>query len=342
MRKGGSRLRNALPWVVGTISAAALLSAVIAVLTVQLYAPPGPAVSAPAPAPATTTAPAPAATAPAPAATTPDPSAAKPSAAAAPRPSQGAAPSTVKAGSPEEQVVLDLFRLASAGDMAGALKLTAGLTEESLKSQVYRHTPTVARIAHLPSPAGTTRMLVWVEYRLPGLPTRGLYDVTVQKGKVTAITGPLTPEGGYARFALQPQDEQGRPVDLNAYAGRALLLFSPRAPEPGLAALLTSLQATYGPRGIDVVLVLDIRSPDWLAAARQGGWQGPVWRVKARLEDVPLVSRANLLGAYGVLVDREGYAVASAGVLDPLRYGLPDQTPLGLAEPVLKAYGLLP
>ncbi|HLN65385.1 MAG TPA: hypothetical protein VK464_28005, partial [Symbiobacteriaceae bacterium] len=71
-------------------------------------------------------------------------------------------------------------------------------------------------------------------------------------------------------------------------------------------------------------------------------WQGPVWRVKARLEDVPLVSRANLLGAYGVLVDREGYAVASAGVLDPLRYGLPDQTPLGLAEPVLKAYGLLP
>lgn len=327
-------MRNALPWVVGTISAAALLSAVIAVLTVQLYAQPGPAVSTPAPV-ATTPAPV-VTTPPSPATTTP------PADAAPPKAAQPVAPSKVKAGSPEEQVVLDLFRLASGGDMAGALKLTAGLTEESLKSQVYRHTPAVTRIAHLPSPAGATRLLVWADYRLPGLPTRGLYDVTVQKGKVAAFTGPLTPEGGYARFALQPQDENGRPVDLTAFSGRALLLLSPRTPEPGLADLLTRLQAAYGPRGVDVVLVLDIRSPDWLAAARQGGWQGPVWRVKARLEDVPLVSRANLLGAYGVLVDREGYAVASAGVLDPLRYSLPDQTPLGLAEPVLKAYGLLP
>lgn len=323
-------MRNALPWVVGTISAAALISAVVAVLTVQLYGPQRPAVSTPGPAPVAT-APAPAVTTPPSAATTTPPKAAQP-----------VVTSAVKAGSPEEQVVLDVFRLASAGDLAGALKLTTGMTEEDLRNQVYRHTPTVARMAHVPAPAGKTRLLVWAEYRLPGLPTRGLYDVTVQKGKVTALTGPLTPDGGYARFALQPQDEQGRPVDLKAYAGRALLLLSPRTPEPGLADLLTRLQATYGPKDIDVVLVLDIRSPDWLAAARQGGWQGPVWRVKARLEDVPLVSRANLLGAYGVLVDREGYAVASSGVLDPLRYDLPDQAPLDLADPVLKAYGLLP
>jgi hypothetical protein len=320
-------MRSLFVRVAGTALAGAALAAVVATVTVQYFYPRRPAITSTAAAPVT----------PSPILQTVAQPVTPP-----PTPQNVTQPVTQPPSGPEEQLALDLLRRAAAGDLAGALELVSGLTEESLRNQVTRHSPTVRRIARLPGPQGATRLLVWADYRLAGMNARGAYDLTIRGGKVTDLTGPLTPDGGYVQPSLQPQDEAGRPVDLTAYAGKALLLVSPRAPEPGLPELLNGLQATYSPRGIAVVLVMDIRAPDWLDGARQGGWEGPVWRIKSRLEDVPLVSRATLLGAYGVLVDPDGYAVASLAALDPLRYDLPDLTPIDMADTVLQAYGLLP
>lgn len=214
------------------------------------------------------------------------------------------------------------------------------LTDEKLKEQVARHQVQPLRAARLPGSAG--RVLVWVDFRDAGSTARGLYDVTVVQGKVTSLQGPVAPEGGFGPHGLQFYDEQAKPVDPATYQGRPLVLLSARKPEVQLGETLVSLHTALKPLGVEVVLVSDIRSPDWIAAARQAGYQGQVWRIKGRLEDVPLVSKGTVHGAYGILIDPQGYAVGSAAALEPLHYDLPDQTPAAIAPIVLRAYGLLP
>jgi hypothetical protein len=241
---------------------------------------------------------------------------------------------------PEEKLALDFLLRAAGGDAQGAAALTDGLATDFLKEQITRHGPVPQRVATLPGAPGGTAVLIWATTGADL--ARIQYLVTVQNNKVHALKGPLAPEGGFAPFALTLLDENARPLDMAPHKGRALLLIAPRAPEPGLAELLTELQTTYAPQGIDVALVLDIKSPDWLTAARAAGYKGPVWRVKARLDDVPLVARGTLLGAYGILVDRAGFAVASLAALEPLNYNLPDETPATIAPTIFRAYGLLP
>lgn len=253
------------------------------------------------------------------------------------KPAQATQPA---AASQEEQLALDFLLRAAGGDTEGAAALTAGLSPESLKEQITRHTPVPQRTATLPGAPGNTTVLIWTANGPDR--SRAQYQVTIQQNKVHALKGPMAPEGGYAPFALTLLDEGAQPLGTVPHKGRALLLIAPRAPEPGLAELLTELQITYAPKGIDVALVLDIKSPDWLAAARAAGYQGPAWRVKARLDDVPLVARGTLLGAYGLLVDRDGLAVASLAALEPLNYNLPDETASSIAPTVFRAYGLLP
>jgi hypothetical protein len=317
-------VRNAVFWTLCIIAVAGAVSAVVATATVTWLYPRQYAAAAPQPAPQATVAQPPVPLTATPVTATP----------------QAAAPAaTTQAG----QTAMELIRRAAAADLPGALALAGpAITEADLRSQVTRLFPLPVRTAPLPGLEATSPLLVWVDYRREGRQARGVYEVRVGGGKVQNLKGPLAPEGGYAPIALEMQTEQGRPVDLATYKGQGLLLVSPRVPEPGLAETLVQMTAAYGPRGIAVVLVTDIRSPDWVAAARQAGYTGPVWRAKGRLEDVPLVSKGRLLGAYGVLVDREGYAVASLAVLDPLHYDLTDQTPEQIAPTVLQAYGLLP
>ncbi|HWI65788.1 MAG TPA: hypothetical protein VNT75_28510 [Symbiobacteriaceae bacterium] len=310
-------MRNAGVYVLSVVLVAGALSAVVSMATVSWLYPKRPAEKAPA-----------AQVQPAPPPVTKQPQ--QP----APKATAPVTPTTA-----EEKLALDLIRKAAAGDVKGAAALSTGLTPESLQDSIARHAPAPQRTGLLPAAKGTADVLVWVT--LGPKNTRSLYQVTVVGGKVQALKGPMAPEGGYGKLSLALLDEQARPLDTTPLRGHALLLVSPRTPEPGLAELLNQLQATYGPQGIDVALVMDIRSPDWVAGARAAGYKGPIWRVKARLEDVPLVSKGTVLGAYGVLVDREGIAVASLAALEPLNYGLADETPVSIAPAVFRAYGLI-
>jgi hypothetical protein len=247
--------------------------------------------------------------------------------------------------SPLESLALEVLRRTGVGDIFGALALTApgSVSEEALR-QAARLSPRPLRAAILPGPEGRpAQLLVWADYQRDNAKTaRGLYQVTITGDKATALSGPVAPEGGYLPLSLQPLDEKARKVDMNAYRSRGLLLFAARNPEPGLAETMARLQAAYAPKGIDVVLVLDVRSPDWLPAARAAGFQGTVWRIKGRLEDVPVPSQGPYLGAAGLLVSRDGLAVASLAALDPGRYGLLGQPPDSIAQLVFQTYGLLP
>ena len=311
-------MRNVGTYLLSVILVAGALSAVVSMATVKWLYPQRPTERTPAAVQTTRTA---------------DPAPAQPQ----PQPKTQPQP---QAASPEEKTALEFIRRAAGGDVAGAAALTEGLTAEALKDAITRHSPTPQRVAKLPSPAGSIDVLVWVNLGT----NKGLsrYQVTVAGGKVRSFKGPMAPEGGYGPFMLTLLDEQARPLDMAPYKGHALLLFSPRVPEPGLPELLNQLQMAYASRGIDVAVVMDTRSPDWAAAARAGGYKGPIWRVKARLEDVPLVAKGTLLGAYGILVDRDGLAVASLSALEPLNYNLPDETPASIAPAVFRAYGLLP
>lgn len=341
-------MRNAISWTIGVILLAGALSAVVAVATVtwvypKQYATAGEATDkAPAEptsgAAQTGTAPQTAAAAQANAVsqTSAAPQTNAPQTTAAPP----VAPPVRTTPTNDAEVAAELIRRAAAADLPGALALvTPAVTEQDLRLQITRLTPTPLRTALLPGNAG---LQIWVDYRREGRPARGYYVVAFDGGKVRSLKGPIAPEGGYGPIGLPIQTEDGQPVELTACKGKGLLLVSARVPEPGLAETLVDLSQTWAPKGIEVVLVTDMRSADWTTAARAAGFSGPVWLVKGRLEDIPLPSKGRLLGAYGVLVDREGYAVASLSALDPFAYDLPDQTTAQIAPTVFKAYGLLP
>ncbi|HYF91898.1 MAG TPA: hypothetical protein VD969_06605 [Symbiobacteriaceae bacterium] len=319
-------MRNAGVYLLSVLLIAGALSAVVSMATMQwLYPQRG-----------TDRAPAPAHSAPA----APASAAAPEKQPAQPQPATKNAVNPAFAATPEETLALEFIRRAAGGDVQGAAALSDGLTAEALRGSVTFHSVSAQRAATLPGPRGSVNVQVWV--LIGPNQTRSLYQLTVAGGKVRSLKGPMAPEGGFGPFGLTLLDEQARPLDMTPYRGRGLVLISPRTPEPGLAELVRQLQAACGPQGVDVVLLMDIRSPDWVAAARAAGYTGPVWRVKARLEDVPLVSKGSLMGAYGVLIDREGFAVASLAALDPFQYGLPDEAPPAIATSVFRAYGLMP
>jgi hypothetical protein len=322
-------VRNAAVWVASFVLVAGALSAAVGTATVQWLYPktaPG-AVAAPAPVAAPVAAPG--------AVAAPAPVAAPVAAPAPARPTQAG---------PVETVALESIRLAGDGNVAGTLALTApGAVSEASVQQLARLRPTPLRAARLPGAAGEpVSVLVWADYRREdGKQAHGVYQVAVTGEKVTGITGPVAPDGGYRPLPLEPLDEKAHKVDMAQYKGKGLVLWAPRNPEPGLAEAMAALQGAYASQGVAVVLVLDVPAPDWLASARQGGFQGPVWRIKGRLEDVPVPSKGIFLGATGVLVNRDGLVVASLAALDPGRYALLDQPVQSIARAVFEAYGLL-
>ncbi len=252
-------------------------------------------------------------------------------------------PPPSKALSADEAIAIELIRAAAAGDLKTALGLSVGVSQSSLTRQLTQFAPIPYRAGTLPSePGKPVNLLVWATYRRDGESARGAYQVSVSGGKIVHVNGPLAPDEGYAPLPWEPLDEQARKIDLSLYRGRGLVLISPRAPEPGLLDAMAHIHKEYKEQGVEVVLVLDIRSPDWIGTARNGGFLGPVWRIKGRIEDVPVVSPGRMLGASGLLIDPEGLAVASLSALDPSRYGVHERGPLSIASGVFRAYGLLP
>jgi len=245
--------------------------------------------------------------------------------------------------SSDEILALELVRAAAAGDLRKALGLTIGVAQTSLTEQLTAFAPVPYRAGTLPSEPGVpANLLVWATYKRGGVPARGAFQISVENDKVVQVNGPLAPDGGYAPLPWEPLDEDARKIDLTLYRGRGLVLVAPRAPEPGLIEAMTQIHNEYQKLGVEVVLVIDIRSPDWIGSARAGSFKGPVWRIKGRLEDAPVVSPGRMLGATGLLIDPEGLVVASLTVLDPNRYGIQEQTPMAIARKVFRAYGLLP
>lgn len=300
-------MRSLTTWIVSSILVLGALSAVVAALTVQwLYptsAPPSTSMTLP----------------------------------GIGRPSATVSATKPAAGTPEH-TAMELIRRAGLGDLTGALALAqpGALTADGLQRQVTRFSPTPRRVAALPG-TGEPRLLVWVDYWRENGQARGLYQVSMAGEKVGAVQGLLAPEGGFGPLPWSPLEESGgKLVNLDAYRGRPLLLVAPRTPEVGLAEALAQLRQA----GLEVVLVIDTRSPDWVSAARHFGFNGPIWRVKQRMEDVGVVNQGQALGAVGVLVDAEGIAVGPFAALDPLRYSLPDASMTELLPVVMKAYGL--
>lgn len=304
-------MRNLTTWIVSTVLVLGALSAVVAALTVQWLYP----------------------TFASPDGNGPLPGIGKLSAAS------GVSATKPPAGTPEH-TAMELIRRAGAGDLHGALALVqpGAMTAEGLQRQVTRFTPTPRRVAALPG-TGEPRLLVWVDYWRESGQARGLYQVSMAGGKVSAVQGLLAPEGGFAPLPWAPLEETGgKQVNLKAYRGRPLLLVAPRTPEVGLAEALTELRKA----GLEVVLVIDTRSPDWVTAARHFGFDGPIWRLKQRMEDAGVVNQGQALGAVGVLIDADGVAVGPFAALDPLRYGLPDKRMVDILPIIMKAYGLDP
>lgn len=243
---------------------------------------------------------------------------------------------------PEEQLALTVLRLAGSGDVESALASTANLTAQGLTEQVARLKAVPLQAARLPGAGPEVPVLAWAHYTRDGARARGSYILKVSGDRVTGLDGPLSPQGGYKVPEVPLSDDRNRKIDLTQFRGRSLLLVSPRTPEPGLAETLADLERLHGPQGVTIVLVIDIRSPDWKAAARSQGFKGPVWLLKGNIESVPVINQGRLLGAVGLLIDRDGLAVSSLTALDPRRYGLADSSVLDVAPAVLRAYNLLP
>lgn len=241
-----------------------------------------------------------------------------------------------------EGLAVRLLQLASANDREGSRAIISpSLGQAELTARVTAFEPRPLHAAPLPRPTDDEeRILIWAEYTAAGQPTIGLYQVTVSSDQVTAVSGPLSPLGGYRPLILEPLDQHAKRVPSHTYQGRPLILLAPRAPEPLLARTLIDLHELLAPRGITVALVIDMHAPDWAGTARAAGFTGPIWRWKGNVESIPTVTPGRLQGAAGLLIDREGIPVASVAALDPFRYGLPDQTPAQIAEAVLRAYGL--
>lgn len=243
---------------------------------------------------------------------------------------------------PDELLALDVIHRAGTGDLAGARSLSHSIPAE-VWEELERVRPSPGRAVTLPGPeGGPVQVLVWTQYRREGALARGAYQVAISGTKVLGITGPFAPSSGYRSLPFKPLDERARPVDMSKFEGRGLLLVTPRLPEADLVPLMNDLQREYSPRGVEVILLLDTLSPNWVTAARRFGYTGLIWRVKGRVDEIPVVTRGGMLGAIGLLVDRQGTVVSSLAALDPSRYSLPDKTVPEIAAQVLRVYGLLP
>lgn len=250
----------------------------------------------------------------------------------------------IGARTPAEHAAASLLTLAGRAEWEGALALLEAPPDDALRFRLERQQVRPVSAAALPAPAGAlTPVLVWTEYRQERADAAGPYLVQVNGGgRVEMLHGPLVPRGGYQALSFDLLDESGARLPPRAWQGRPLLLVAPRAPEPGLDVALTELERMAAPLGITVALLIDLRAPDWAGTARAAGFTGPVWRAKADLERQPVVTPGRLLGAAGLLIDPQGRPVAALTALDPLRYGLPGQSPAQLAPQVLRAYRLLP
>jgi hypothetical protein len=237
-----------------------------------------------------------------------------------------------------EETAARLITRAAGGMHADALALAApgALSRDTLKERIEAFQPRVRSSALLPD----GQALVWVNYKRGTRQAKGYYLVTVGKEGVTALAGPFAPLDGYRSFQMEVFDEFRNKIDPKVYKGKGLVLVAPRQPDPYLPPLLEDLRIAAEESGVYFVLALDTASPDWLRYARAQGYNGLIWRVKGNLETLPAVAPFSVLGAVGILIDREGVAVAPFAVLDPSRYGREWSEAASLLPAIVRAFGL--
>jgi hypothetical protein len=240
-------------------------------------------------------------------------------------------------GTPE-WTAYDFLTTAGRGYIGGALARSSVPQGEIVAAAELQTSPvSAARIPTLNS--DSVRILVWAEYLRQGHRMQGAYLVDVAVDKVVSITGPIGPT---FPLGIDVTDETGQVVAASHLRSGPHLLIAPRRPAAELGAALTQWEAEYRSAGLTVVLVLDGRSPAWGPAARQAGFQGPIWRTRAALDDLPVVLRGEYHGAVGLMVDAAGMVRGPFCLLDPARYGLLQSEAKSVMATVLKAYGLLP
>ncbi len=184
-------------------------------------------------------------------------------------------------------------------------------------------------------------VLIWSEYTQAGKQARGYFQLQVvhehDEWRVHAADGPVAPRDGWSVFKFPTESLDGQPVKVKGPA----VLWAPRQPEPDLVQDMIVLHKALG-ADLPLVLVVDPSTPvGWEKVALQGGWSGPVWRVRGRLEELSVPALWLYKGAAGVLLDSDARAVASLGALDPGRYYAAPVWP-GAAVQALQAHGLLP
>lgn len=238
----------------------------------------------------------------------------------------------------QEESAAKLIERAANSRYTEALSLAAAgtLTRDLLNERVTVFHPTVISAATLPD----GQALVWVEYRRNGKILRAHYLVRMGDDGISGLDGPYAPLGGYAALGMDIYSEDGRLIDRGALRGKGLILVTPRRPDPYLPPVLEELRLEAEKWGVIFVLALDTASPDWLRYARAQGYNGTIWRIKGNLDTIPALAPFPFMGATGLLVDRDGMAVAPLSAIDPPRYGRdPDELTAILAL-IIKAFRL--
>lgn len=257
-----------------------------------------------------------------------------------PEAAAGTAPAPVVAARAPDGRAVQLIERAARGQYTDALTLTApdSLTKEILHKRIGEFAPTVTAAHELPN----EQMLVWVTYARAAKRLHAHYLITMSDAGITAVEGPFAPMNGYGTFDLDIYAEDGHRIQASSLRGQGLILVAPRRPNPDLPPLLEELRQEAERGGARFILAMDTAAPAWDDYARSQGYNGPIWRVKGNLERFPTISAFPFQGMVGILVDRSGLVVAPFSVVEPVRYGRPDEELTALLPTILKAYGLTP
>lgn len=266
-------------------------------------------------------------------------------------PAGGATPAAAPAAAPAAPAVApdtpaatarEFLARAGAGDSSGSQALVAAGGPGAGRLAEFRQMQ-VRPLRGGPLPGASpdaAEVLLWSGYRRAGAEALGYFQLRVvrEQGtwRVAGADGPVAPREGWAAYAFPTETAGGQRVAVRGPA----VLWAPRRPDPDLARDMAALQQQLGDR-LPVVLVMDLPAPaGWEKVAQEEGWTGAVWRVRGRLEELPVPALWTYKGATGVLLDADGKVVASLGALDASRYNAAGPWP-ETAVQALAAHGLI-